>query len=1059
MNDFLGHNLAALQRVSHVDLSAASTTIPHRGLVTDAGQGPRLRTADGREVRLGSARNPRAEAESLIDAALGNSSPPDAVALIGGGTGAVLEALEALPVRRILVIEPDAELAFPWLSSRSWLDLIQADRLRLIVGPDYVGAAEAARFLEGVNRLPVIAHPVLAREYPEEMAAARRALDRVVRDALANANARQRFEDLALINTLRNLPAIATGADVETLFGRFRNTPAIVVGAGPSLDENLAAILKVQDRALVIAADTALLPCLRAGIEPPLVVALDPSEANGKYLTAGAAATGTHLVTEASVDPAAVDAFAGRTFVFRVGDHAPWPWLHTAGVARGRLSVWGSVATAALDLALRAGCPAVAFAGLDLAYTAGRPYCRGTVFEEAWAWEITRGRTLQEHWDMVRSTRPEVDERDVHGNLTKSAAHLLAFRDWIRETTAAHPGVRFANGTGAGVLHGRHITQQPLADFLRDYPVVGRAVFASSVGNAYEGSHDSRAGLRLAMQIERARPLDVVRGHSAAERVANDLVPPERLRDTQRQLEASRPVKAPADTPATFAAGPRIHLPEQTALLQALTSATGRPADGSDRERGVALLLDAYELLVGLTAHAGGVRPHHQITDLVTLWHQVPARLLFAWPSGLGEAVDIFGSRLAEAIRLAGRGHALPNIDPPPAGDDLQCEGAVDRARTSAPDPEAQLAPATLIWQWTLAYALTVGVDSSLTRAALKLLHAPPALVPANRPAARLSTWLEHREPAGTSGRLPFLPGLSTARAITGLVATSAMTTTATPPRPPPAMELLFRLSEAGEDRLTGVGSIEPESLIARGHPRAHIVSRLSDREVLVGRSDGSGIAVMSESGELVRVETWPMPVRASIPFGVHGRLAWHFPDAPRLLHRDLGTGKVDIVELPVGVFDALERPDGSAYLATGDGLWTWSPGRQPQPLVRGPWLISISAHGDGVDARVRPPRDEAGRWDATTAILEWQPGDHVFRRIPVSAGAAPFAVAEQRHWRAEAWLDGCVVKLVRPDGRVFWLACTGPRSLAWAGSSLYVATGAGEVLRFPDVMARLAAE
>jgi hypothetical protein len=198
--------------------------------------------------------------------------------------------------------------------------------------------------------------------------------------------------------------------------------------------------------------------------------------------------------------------------------------------------------------------------------------------------------------------------------------------------------------------------------------------------------------------------------------------------------------------------------------------------------------------------------------------------------------------------------------------------------------------------------------------------------------------------------------------------------------------------------------------------------------------------------------------VRASIPLGDGGRLAWQFPNAPRLLHREVADGAVTIVDLPVTVFDALTRPDGAVLLATDDGLWTWRPGALAVPLVRGPWLVSLSRQGDGVQARGRPGWTQQDRWEATTVLLEWQPGDTGFRTIPVAAGAAPFAIDERAEWRAEAWLDAAVVRLVRPDSREFWLACSGPRSLAWAGGTLYVATVAGEVLRFPDLMSRLAA-
>jgi hypothetical protein len=1047
---YLADNVAALRHLGVDPLIGLRAEPPVRYLLNDPDGAPRLRTADARSVRLESARDPAREADALVDAALAGGEA-QTVAILGVGIGALLETVTRRGMRA-LVIEFDSELAAGWLGRRSWVAAIAANRLRLIVGPDYVGAAEAARFLEGVPRLPVIVHPVLAREYPEQMAVARRALDRVVRDALANANARERFEDLALVNSLRNLPAITASADVDSLFGGFTGTPAVVVGAGPSLDVNLEAIRDVQDRALVIAADTALLPCLKAGVVPQLVVALDPSAFNGRHLVACAAATETHLVTEPSVDPSGVDAFAGRAFAFRVGDHAPWPWLLDAGVRRGRLSVWGSVVTAALDVALRAGCPAIAFAGLDLAYTLGRPYARGTVFEAPWAWAIAEGGTLSEHWAIQLRNRAVVDEADVHGRRTTSAEHLLAFRDWIREVAAAHAEVRFANATDAGVLHGSHIIQQPLSEFARGLPVVGRGALASTVRDACTSSVDRTLRARLAAHLARARPLDITRGHSDAVRAAEAHVTGELLTRIARQLES--PVSASTAGPMviSFSASSRIHLPEQTSLLQALTGGTANRLERADTIGAAARLRDAYRQLADLVGRAHGVRSSRDVADIFGWWHRVPARLLFEWPADMADAVETYGSTLADAIRLAGPSASRPQVESPLAGDSLQGESAIDRTRPSAEVPEDQLAAATLVWQWALTYALTMPEDSWLTRTTLRLLDTPPAMVPASRPADRLTVWLG--DVADERRRVLFLPGMATIRAVSGLVAAEGAGTG----RGPHTAELRLGLSVCDDGTLSPVCSIEPESLLARGHPRTHLVSTQSDGEALLGRSDGSGISVVSGSGDLVRVEAWPRPVRASILLGRHGQLAWHFPDAPRLLYRDFATGRVDVVEMPVGVFDAIARPDGGAYLATDAGLWAYTPGAgSAHRAVEGPWLVSLHAHGAGVRACARPARDEGGRWAATTEILEWQPGDAAFRVIAVPAGTAPFSVAERAGWRAEAWLDGCVVRLVRDDGRVFWLACSGPRSLAWAGPTLYVATVAGEVLRFPDVMTRLA--
>ena len=429
MNATLAGNLEALTRTG---VQPPATPAPFRLLTADADGDPRLRTPDGRTVRLGSARNPLAEAEALVKAALGSAPAPTAVAVIGAGTGAVLEVLAATPVARILVFEPDPELALPWLSRRSWTDLILADRLRLLVGPDYLGTAHAARAIEGVERLPIVAHPVLAREYPDAMLAARVALDRVVRDAAANANARGRFEDLAFRNTIANLPLLLREADAASLAGAFQGRPAIVLGAGPSLDANVEALRPLRSSCLVVAADTAVVPCVKGGLTPDLAVALDPSLDNARHLTRIAVPDSVHLVCEASVDPSVPRAFAGRTFFFRVGRHAPWPWLESVGISLGILEAWGSVVTSALDLAVRAGCSPILFAGLDLAFTRGQTYCRHTPLDDLWTWRVAAGDRLEDLWAAHRTARPVVMERAIEGGDTPTAAHLIAFRDWIR---------------------------------------------------------------------------------------------------------------------------------------------------------------------------------------------------------------------------------------------------------------------------------------------------------------------------------------------------------------------------------------------------------------------------------------------------------------------------------------------------------------------------------------------------------------------------------------------------------------------------------------------------
>jgi hypothetical protein len=51
-------------------------------------------------------------------------------------------------------------------------------------------------------------------------------------------------------------------------------------------------------------------------------------------------------------------------------------------------------------------------------------------------------------------SKPLIAHTGVNGQPVETAAHLLAFRDWVVEFCADHPDVRFINATGAGLLHG-----------------------------------------------------------------------------------------------------------------------------------------------------------------------------------------------------------------------------------------------------------------------------------------------------------------------------------------------------------------------------------------------------------------------------------------------------------------------------------------------------------------------------------------------------------------------------------------------------------------------------
>lgn len=435
--------------------------------------------ADTGWVLLHSRRDPVRDADALLKEL---ADPlPHGLVIVGLGLGYLIDALAARGwTGRVLALEPEPGLVPALLARPICADWLAAGRLRVVTAPDYPQTTEALMAF-GLHEPQPMLHPVLSRTHVEGTRRALSILARAADGARANAEAKGRLASLVLRNTLSNLKQLAQESDVTALEGALAGQPAIVVAAGPSLDGQLDHLRDAQSKATVIAVDTAARPLLMAGIRPHLIVAVDPTTINASHLLELSGAECTWLVAEGSVDPHAMAAFRGRVFGFRVGWRHPWPWLNAEGCDSGTLRAWGSVLTTAVDLAVRMGATTIAFAGADLAFTGNRPYCRGTTFEETWRRSQDCGTPLESFWAASVSSWPRLDEPGIAGQVCHTAPHLVAFRDWIVEQTAARDQLRIVNTTGAGILVASHVEQLSLAELAAGWPQVdARARLASA---------------------------------------------------------------------------------------------------------------------------------------------------------------------------------------------------------------------------------------------------------------------------------------------------------------------------------------------------------------------------------------------------------------------------------------------------------------------------------------------------------------------------------------------------------------------------------------------------
>lgn len=368
---------------------------------------------DGRQVWLHSTRDPRAEGERLAA-----TVPPEAplVLVAGLGLGYHVAALRRrLPRARLYIIEPDREL----IAHAARLGVFRADAAASILTGSEAEMLAALQRLsaELADRAAVLIHtPSLLR-----LRIGHQRLAELLEVVLMQRNSTVRQGEFVPENIARNRTLAERDPDALALGGKLAGGFPTLVAAGPTLDHARPFLRRYRARLKIVAVDTALAALLADGIEPEIVVAIDPFPANALHFTAtGSACT---LVYAPAVYHAIPGLFpAQRRAVLVPQAHMQYQALRDYWGARPVITGGSTVAVVALELLQLLGESGPLFmAGADFGFPFGSVYARGTRFQRLAALGAARFATIE-----------NTNYRAIHG------ATLLAAQNAAGECVATH---------------------------------------------------------------------------------------------------------------------------------------------------------------------------------------------------------------------------------------------------------------------------------------------------------------------------------------------------------------------------------------------------------------------------------------------------------------------------------------------------------------------------------------------------------------------------------------------------------------------------------------------
>jgi hypothetical protein len=230
----------------------------------------------------------------------------------------------------------------------------------------------------------------------------------------------------------------------NALFGKFQGVPAVICGAGPSLQKNMDVIKQINHRALIFAGSSALNALMHAGVKPHFGVGIDPNAKQAERLSELPELDFPFFYRQ-RLFPGALDLLKGpRLYITGTGGYDIGGWFEKRlGIKGEEIEEGRNVVNFTLELASRMGCNPIIFVGMDLGYTDMRLYSPGVITPE--------NSVETNEIDLNTLGSDALLKKDIYGNPFYTLWKWVSEAKWISDFSKEHPEISLINATEGGL--------------------------------------------------------------------------------------------------------------------------------------------------------------------------------------------------------------------------------------------------------------------------------------------------------------------------------------------------------------------------------------------------------------------------------------------------------------------------------------------------------------------------------------------------------------------------------------------------------------------------------
>lgn len=231
----------------------------------------------------------------------------------------------------------------------------------------------------------------------------------------------------------------------NALFNQFKGIPAIICGAGPSLEKQIPLLKTLQDKALIFAGGSARTALASHGLQPHFGAGLDPNSPQMSRLMS-VKNEKVPFFYRARFHHPALDLIAGeKLYISGAGGYDIAEWYEEQFNIKGKdfFDEGRNVVNFCTEIAGRLGCNPIIYVGMDLAYTNLKSYASGVIANDT----ISEKKLLEEHDEHKKG----IWRNDIHGKPVLTHWKWIAESDWFQEYAENHPDAKLINATEGGI--------------------------------------------------------------------------------------------------------------------------------------------------------------------------------------------------------------------------------------------------------------------------------------------------------------------------------------------------------------------------------------------------------------------------------------------------------------------------------------------------------------------------------------------------------------------------------------------------------------------------------